>query len=224
MLCPSKRSPQRSPNHGNIIMRFFHITSLLGVSALLLSGTNADQTSLPAQVDTSANNYNDELNESTSDSVLPRDSAAPWPCPYYDSTVFSDQASIQYTIYCNSLLFGSIINAIARSNMDMWQCLGECDADPACKAVTLQPGRCNLHDDFWVQKVMSTGNIAAIKVISAPPAPPPATTSDILPPAFTLPTVTTEGADRTAPPARVPTTIRYGYEYDTGGIWGRAAA
>jgi hypothetical protein len=109
--------------------------------------------------------------------------------------------------------------------MDMWQCMAECDDHFACKAVTLQPGRCSLHDEFWVQKVTSTGNIAAIKVESASPAvPAPATTSDELPPAVTLSTMTTEGADRTAPPARVPTIIRYGNEYDTGGIWGRAVA
>jgi hypothetical protein len=216
-------------------MRSFRINNLVGIFALLSSATNADGTSSSiAQVDSQINSNDDVFHDPSSASVLPR-GAAPWPCPYYDSKTFSDQASIQYTIYCDVLLLGSIINTVSRSDMDMWQCLSECDPNAACKAVTLEPGHCNLHNDYWMHKFLSTGNIAAIRVVSASPAvpepattsdelppaatsPQPAATSDELPPAVTLSTMTSMGADRTEPPPRAPTTIKYGTEYDTGGV------
>jgi hypothetical protein len=193
-------------------MKYYPLARIFGVFTLLVA-------------ETSASNINDDKsNGSPSDSKVTRDSTAPWPCPYYHETTFSGHQSIQYTVYCESLILGSIITAFSQSDIDRWRCMLECDSLAACNVVTLQPGRCTLHSQSPGPTVPSNGNIVAIKISRGfSPIPTfvfePTTVPD--PPATTMAT-TTVPSDQAAPPPRAPTNIRYGNDYDTGGIWGRA--
>ncbi|KAF1820258.1 uncharacterized protein K489DRAFT_51497 [Dissoconium aciculare CBS 342.82] len=76
------------------IMKYYPRARIFGAFTLLVAKT-------------SANNINDDKsNGSPSDSKFTRDSTTPWPCPYYHEMTFSDHQSIQYTVYCESLILG----------------------------------------------------------------------------------------------------------------------